>query len=108
MGGTFDHLHDGHKFLLRTALRLSNNIEIGLTSQKLLKNKKAALCFQKILPFACSLILCCLCLNYGNKKIGDFKQSKKALVNVGIVQGNIAQEVKWDKVLQNLILNKYE
>ena len=42
MGGTFDHLHDGHKFLLRTALRLSNNIEIGLTSQKLLKNKKAA------------------------------------------------------------------
>jgi len=43
MGGTFDHLHDGHKFLLRTALRLSHNIEIGLTSQKLLNNKKAAL-----------------------------------------------------------------
>jgi len=41
MGGTFDHLHDGHKFLLRTALKLSHNIEIGLTSQKLLKNKKA-------------------------------------------------------------------
>ena len=42
MGGTFDHLHDGHKFLLRTALKLSHNIEIGLTSQNLLKNKKAA------------------------------------------------------------------
>jgi pantetheine-phosphate adenylyltransferase len=42
MGGTFDHLHDGHKFLLRTALKLSHNIEIGLTSQKLLKNKKTA------------------------------------------------------------------
>jgi len=41
MGGTFDHLHDGHKFLLRTALQLSHNIEIGLTSQNLLKNKKA-------------------------------------------------------------------
>jgi pantetheine-phosphate adenylyltransferase len=40
MGGTFDHLHDGHKFLLRTALSLSHNIEIGLTSQNLLKNKK--------------------------------------------------------------------
>ena len=40
MGGTFDHLHDGHKFLLRTALNLSHNIEIGLTSQNLLKNKK--------------------------------------------------------------------
>ena len=41
MGGTFDHLHDGHKFLLRTALKISHNIEIGLTSQNLLKNKKA-------------------------------------------------------------------
>jgi len=42
MGGTFDHLHDGHKFLLRTALSLSHNIEIGLTTQNLLKNKKIA------------------------------------------------------------------
>ena len=42
MGGTFDHLHDGHKSLLGTALKLSQNIEIGLTSQNLLKNKKAA------------------------------------------------------------------
>ena len=41
MGGTFDHLHDGHKFLLKTALKISHNIEIGLTSQNLLKNKKA-------------------------------------------------------------------
>ena len=42
MGGTFDHLHDGHKYLLKTALSLSHNIEIGLTSQNLLENKKAA------------------------------------------------------------------
>jgi pantetheine-phosphate adenylyltransferase len=42
MGGTFDHLHDGHKYLLRIALRISHFVEIGLTSQKLLKNKKAA------------------------------------------------------------------
>ncbi len=41
MGGTFDHLHDGHKFLLKTALNLSKTIEIGLTSQELLKNKRA-------------------------------------------------------------------
>ena len=42
MGGTFDHLHDGLKFLLKTALRLSHFIEVGLTSQELLVNKKAA------------------------------------------------------------------
>lgn len=41
MGGTFDHLHQGHKYLIKTALRLSHKIEIGLTSQDLLKNKKA-------------------------------------------------------------------
>ena len=40
MGGTFDHLHEGHKFLLKIALKLSHQIEIGLTSQELLKNKK--------------------------------------------------------------------
>ena len=41
MGGTFDHLHVGHKFLLRTALSVSKTIEIGLTSQELLKNKNS-------------------------------------------------------------------
>ena len=42
MGGTFDHLHEGHKSLIKTALSFSNNIVIGLTTKKLLKNKKAA------------------------------------------------------------------
>lgn len=40
MGGTFDHLHDGHKFLIKTALTISKNIVIGLTTPKLLKNKR--------------------------------------------------------------------
>ncbi|MHA1294170.1 MAG: pantetheine-phosphate adenylyltransferase [Promethearchaeota archaeon] len=42
MGGTFDHLHEGHKFLIKTALSISQNIVIGLTTDKLLKNKKFA------------------------------------------------------------------
>ncbi|MFX1348132.1 MAG: pantetheine-phosphate adenylyltransferase [Promethearchaeota archaeon] len=40
LGGTFDHLHEGHKFLLRTALSISEFVEIGLTSQDLLKSKQ--------------------------------------------------------------------
>jgi len=40
LGGTFDHLHEGHKYLLITALNISHFIEIGLTSQELLDNKK--------------------------------------------------------------------
>ena len=40
MGGTFDHLHAGHKLLIKTALSISKNIVIGLITPKLLKNKK--------------------------------------------------------------------
>ncbi|MFX1419641.1 MAG: pantetheine-phosphate adenylyltransferase [Promethearchaeota archaeon] len=40
LGGTFDHLHEGHKLLLKTALSVSEFVEIGLTSQELLKNKQ--------------------------------------------------------------------
>ncbi|MFW9877374.1 MAG: pantetheine-phosphate adenylyltransferase [Candidatus Thorarchaeota archaeon] len=40
LGGTFDHLHEGHKFLLKTALSVSEFIEIGLTTQNLLENKQ--------------------------------------------------------------------
>ncbi|MFX1593220.1 MAG: pantetheine-phosphate adenylyltransferase [Promethearchaeota archaeon] len=42
LGGTFDHLHEGHKLLLETALSISEFVEIGLTSQDLLKNKQYA------------------------------------------------------------------
>jgi len=42
MGGTFDHLHDGHKFLIKTALLLSKKIVIGLTTEDLLNKKKHA------------------------------------------------------------------
>ena len=41
-GGTFDRLHDGHKLLIETALKVSNKVVIGLTTQKMLKRKKYA------------------------------------------------------------------
>ena len=40
MGGTFDHLHDGHKSLIMIALSLSEKVVIGLTSDNLLTKKK--------------------------------------------------------------------
>ena len=42
MGGTFDHLHKGHKLLIKTALSISNNLVIGLTTRRLLKSKNYA------------------------------------------------------------------
>lgn len=41
LGGTFDHLHDGHKILLTVAAFLTNErLIIGLTVEELLVNKK--------------------------------------------------------------------
>jgi pantetheine-phosphate adenylyltransferase len=40
MGGTFDHLHEGHKYLIKTALSISNKVVIGLTLETLHENKK--------------------------------------------------------------------
>ncbi|MHA1962073.1 MAG: pantetheine-phosphate adenylyltransferase [Candidatus Thorarchaeota archaeon] len=37
--GTFDHLHEGHKHLLRTALALGEKVGIGLTVDKMLSLK---------------------------------------------------------------------
>lgn len=42
LGGTFDHLHEGHKLLITTALNVAEQVVIGLTTDELLKNKKYA------------------------------------------------------------------
>lgn len=40
LGGTFDHLHKGHKEFIRFALSLSENLIIGLTSDKYVSKTK--------------------------------------------------------------------
>ncbi len=37
--GSFDHLHEGHKHILRTAFKIGKNVAIGLTSDAMLYNK---------------------------------------------------------------------
>ena len=39
LGGSFDHLHDGHRFLLETAAKLANHMTIGLTTDEMIKHK---------------------------------------------------------------------
>ncbi len=42
LGGTFDHLHEGHYFLLKAAFKVAEKVIIGLTTDALLKNKAYA------------------------------------------------------------------
>jgi len=40
LGGTFDHLHEGHRNLLKTAFQLGCHVAIGITTETLLRHKK--------------------------------------------------------------------
>ncbi|MFX1484915.1 MAG: pantetheine-phosphate adenylyltransferase [Promethearchaeota archaeon] len=37
--GTFDHLHEGHKHIIRTAFKLSRFVALGLTTDKMIEYK---------------------------------------------------------------------
>ena len=40
LGGTFDHLHEGHKSLLRNAFKLGKTVAIAITVTELLRTKE--------------------------------------------------------------------
>jgi len=40
VGGTFDHLHEGHEQLLRMAQKMGSRISIGVTSDAMISYKK--------------------------------------------------------------------
>lgn len=42
LGGTFDHLHDGHKALIDKAFKIGTHVSIGVTSDTYVKNKSFA------------------------------------------------------------------
>lgn len=42
IGGTFDHLHDGHKALIDKAFEVGEYVSIGITSDAFVKNKNLA------------------------------------------------------------------
>ncbi|MFW9927322.1 MAG: pantetheine-phosphate adenylyltransferase [Candidatus Thorarchaeota archaeon] len=45
--GTFDHLHEGHKHIIRTAFQLSKCVALGLTSDRMIQFKSDKQLIQK-------------------------------------------------------------
>ncbi len=45
--GTFDHLHEGHKHIIRTAFRLSRCVSLGLTTDQMIHYKSDRKLIQK-------------------------------------------------------------
>ncbi len=51
------------------------------------------------------LLIVTLTLGYGHWRLGQ--QRNGSLVNIGVVQGNIEQDKKWEPAFQNEVLNTY-
>lgn len=63
---------------------------------------------QEILAAVLVSVLLFYSLDYGTEKIKEFRRQKESVLKVSVVQGNIAQEFKWNELLADLILGKYE
>lgn len=40
LGGTFDHLHEGHKLLIKTAFKMGKRVAIAITTDEMLSEKE--------------------------------------------------------------------
>lgn len=74
IGGTFDHLHRGHKLLIETAIKISEKLMIGLSTDQLLENKK----FKENIQ----------AYSFRKKNLVDFLKKKSALDQTEICELN--------------------
>jgi len=74
IGGFFDHLHEGHKYLISTALKVSEKLVIGLSTDKMNQKKQ----YKEIIQ------------DYSTRKqtIEDFVQSFTELSRLEIIELN--------------------
>ena len=91
LGGTFDILHKGHKYILKEALKISKKIYIGLVVDELLKNK---IFYEKIKSF-----------NERKKAIKNFIKSldKKAIVKIYSLKDPYGPSIKLKNITDLIV-----
>ena len=68
IGGTFDHIHSGHKIFLGTAALQTKSLTVGVTNQGMLSKKKHFECLED-----CTVII------FVFKKLGPQSQRQELL-----------------------------
>ena len=89
LGGTFDHFHKGHNHFLDTAFSQAENITIGLTTSKLIKNK---LLFETIESYETREKV----LKYFLEKCGYTKRA--SIIPISDIYGNSLEEKDIDSI----------
>ncbi|KZT51250.1 Nucleotidylyl transferase, partial [Calocera cornea HHB12733] len=94
LGGTFDHLHSGHRILLSSALLLtSHKLIVGLTAPPLLKSKRHAALVQGLEERA--------------RAVRAFCARFSAAVTVDVVEiSDVAGPTAWDGAIDALIVSR--
>ncbi|KZO97780.1 Nucleotidylyl transferase [Calocera viscosa TUFC12733] len=94
LGGTFDHLHSGHRILLSSALLLtSQKLIVGLTAAPLLQNKKHAELVQSF--------------SVRTEAVEGFCSMFRPGVRVQAVElSDVAGPTAWDKSIEALVVSR--
>jgi apolipoprotein N-acyltransferase len=62
----------------------------------------------RLLPLIVALLLVAVALGYGRWRMATVDASSTPGLRVGLIQGNIPQEVKWDPAMRQATLERYE
>ncbi|EJU05276.1 hypothetical protein DACRYDRAFT_29855, partial [Dacryopinax primogenitus] len=93
LGGTFDHLHAGHRILLSSSLLLTQSLVVGLTSPLLLQSKKHAELLQS--------------LEMRTRAVQEFCTLFRPSVRVRCVEiRDVAGPTAWDRGIDALVVSR--
>lgn len=93
---------------INTAIYYVFSEKLGCGETSLEKPGRIFCLAKKSLLLLPCIFLLSVCVHYGSSVLKNFKPCRDETIKVSIIQGNIPQDLKWNGVLKDLILKKYE